>query len=168
MKAGDPLDDGTQIGPITTMAQQAKVLAYIEHGKAEGLTLLTGGGKPPHLDGCFIEPTVFIDVPVASWREEIFGPVLCIRTFETEAEAVALSNDSDFGLVATVVCGDEQQGFRVANAIEAGHIWINSPQAIFVQTSWGGFKASGIGRELGPWGMSSYLETKHITSRLRP
>ncbi len=166
---GDPLDEGTAIGPITMKAQHDKVLAYIERGKAEGLSLIAGGGKPAGLDGWFIEPTIFTDVPTTSalWREEIFGPVLCIRTFETEAEAVALANDCDFGLVATVVSGDEEQANRVADAIEAGHVWINSPQAIFVQTSWGGFKASGIGRELGPWGMSSYLEVKHVTSRLK-
>ena len=167
---GDPLDEGTTIGPITMKAQRDKVLAYIERGKAEGLTLLAGGGKPADAgDGWFVEPTIFGDVPVTSalWREEIFGPVLCVRTFETEEEAITLANDCDFGLVATVVSGDDAQANRVANAIEAGHVWINSPQAIFVQTSWGGFKASGIGRELGPWGMSSYLEVKHVTSRLK-
>ena len=87
-------------------------------------------------------------------------------TFETEAQAVALANDSAFGLVATVMSGDEKQANRVADALEAGHVWVNSPQAIFVETSWGGFKASGIGRELGPWGMSSYLEIKHTTTRI--
>ncbi|UDF32267.1 UNVERIFIED_ORG: aldehyde dehydrogenase family protein (plasmid) [Roseateles sp. XES5] len=169
LKPGDPLDEGTAIGPITMKAQHDKVLAYIERGKAEGLTLLSGGGKPAGLEGWFVEPTIFADVPTTSalWREEIFGPVLCIRTFETEEEAVALANDCDFGLVATVVGGDDERANRVADAIEAGHVWINSPQAIFVQTSWGGFKASGIGRELGPWGMSSYLEVKHVTSRLK-
>lgn len=169
LKPGDPLDEGTAIGPITMKAQHDKVLAYIERGKAEGLTLLSGGGKPAGLEGWFVEPTIFVDVPTTSalWREEIFGPVLCIRTFETEEEAVALANDCDFGLVATVVGGDDERANRVADAIEAGHVWINSPQAIFVQTSWGGFKASGIGRELGPWGMSSYLEVKHVTSRLK-
>ena len=170
IRIGDPLDPETQMGPLVNKAQHDKVLAYIERGRAEGLTLLTGGGKPAHAgDGWFVEPTIFADVPTSSalWREEIFGPVLCMRTFGTEDEAIALANDCDFGLVATVVCGDDAQANRVADAIEAGHIWINSPQAIFVQTSWGGFKASGIGRELGPWGMSSYLEVKHVTSRLK-
>ena len=170
LKPGDPLDEGTTIGPITMKAQHDKVLAYIERGKAEGLTLLAGGGEPADAgDGWFIEPTIFGDVPTTSslWREEIFGPVLCVCTFETEEEAVALANDCDFGLVATVVSGDDAQANRVADSIEAGHVWINSPQAIFVETSWGGFKASGIGRELGPWGMSSYLEVKHVTSRLK-
>ncbi|GLS22438.1 betaine-aldehyde dehydrogenase [Labrys miyagiensis] len=169
IKPGNPLDEDTQIGPITMKAQHDKVLAYIEKGRASGLTLLTGGGKPESINGgWFIEPTIFTDVPTDSplWREEIFGPVLCIRTFDSEAEAIALANDSSFGLVGTVVSSDEATANRVADALEVGHVWINSPQMIFVETSWGGFKASGIGRELGPWGMSSYLEIKHTTTRL--
>ncbi len=169
LKPGDPLDPTTTIGPMTTKAQHAKVLGYAERGRSDRLRLLTGGGEPKEPGrGWFVEPTIFADVPAASplWREEIFGPVLCIRTFGSEAEAVALANDSDFGLVATVVGTDETRTERVADAMEAGHVWINSPQAIFVETSWGGFKASGIGRELGPWGLSSYLEVKHTTRRL--
>jgi betaine-aldehyde dehydrogenase len=106
-------------------------------------------------------------VPVSNplWREEIFGPVLSVQTFAKEAEAIALANDNEFGLVATVVGADEDRTNRVADSLEAGHVWINSPQAIFVETSWGGFKASGIGRELGPWGLASYLEVKHTTRR---
>ena len=136
----------------------------------EGLRLLIGGGRPKGVDrGWFVAPTIFTDVPTDSalWREEIFGPVLCTRTFANEAEAIALANDSDFGLVAT----DRRRATRaraerVADALEAGHVWINSPQAIFVETSWGGFKGSGIGRELGPWGLDAYLEVKHKTTRL--
>jgi betaine-aldehyde dehydrogenase len=168
LKAGDPLDPATTIGPITMRAQYEKILSYVARGKAEGLRLLTGGRRAVGMrHGWFIEPTIFTDVPVSSalWREEIFGPVLCVHTFDTEAEAIALANDSDFGLVATVISSDETQAVRVADALEAGHVWINSPQVIFVETSWGGFKASGIGRELGPWGMSAYLEVKHVTTR---
>jgi len=165
---GDPLAPATTIGPLTTSAQYNKVNDYIARGRAEGLKLVTGGGRPAGLErGWFIEPTIFDDVPVTSplWREEIFGPVLCVRTFQGEAEAIALANDSDFGLVATVVGADDARTTRVGDALEAGHVWINSPQTIFVETSWGGFKASGIGRELGPWGLSSYLEVKHTTRR---
>ena len=86
-----------------------------------------------------------------------------MRTFQNEAEAIALANDCDFGLVATVVGADAARTDRIADALEAGHVWINSPQTIFLETSWGGFKASGLGRELGPWGLSSYLEVKHTT-----
>jgi betaine-aldehyde dehydrogenase len=161
---GDPLDPITTMGPMTMQAQQAKVLSYIAQGKAAGLRLLTGGGAPEGA-GWFVEPTIFADVPTDSalWREEIFGPVLCSRTFSTEAEAIALANDSDFGLVATVVGADVTQCDRIADALEVGQVWINAPQAIFLETAWGGFKASGIGRELGPWGLSSYLDVKHIT-----
>lgn len=169
LRAGDPQSEETQLGPLTTNAQYRKVTGYIAKGRSEGLKLLTGGGRPrPHERGWFVEPTVFADVGVSSalWREEIFGPVLCIRTFEREPEAVALANDSTFGLVATIITSDEARADRVSKMLEVGHIWINSPQVIFVETSWGGFKASGIGRELGPWGLSAYVEVKHATTRL--
>ena len=91
--------------------------------------------------------------------------MLAVRGFEREAEALALANDSEFGLVATVVTADSARAERVAAAIDAGHVWINSAQVIFPQTAWGGFKASGIGRELGPWGLHSYTGVKHITLR---
>jgi betaine-aldehyde dehydrogenase len=165
---GDPMAPATTLGPLTTSAQYNKVNDYIARGRGEGLKLVTGGGRPVGLErGWFIEPTIFDDVPVSSplWREEIFGPVLCVRTFQGEAEAIALANDSEFGLVATVVGADDARTNRVADALEAGHVWVNSPQMIFVETSWGGFKASGIGRELGPWGLSNYLEVKHTTRR---
>jgi betaine-aldehyde dehydrogenase len=170
LKHGDSLDPATTMGPLTTKAQYDKVLDYIAKGKALGHRLITGGGKPGGINrGWFLEPTIFVDVPSSSplWREEIFGPVLCVQTFEREEEAIAFANDCDFGLVATIVSSDSVKAQRVADAVEAGHIWINSPQTIFVETSWGGFKASGIGRELGPWGLSAYLEVKHKTTRLQ-
>ncbi|MGE4253555.1 MAG: aldehyde dehydrogenase family protein, partial [Parvibaculaceae bacterium] len=166
---GDPLDPATTLGPLTTKAQYDKVMSYIARGKADGLDLILGGDRPEGLrTGWFIAPTIFGDVPVLSplWREEIFGPVLCVRSFASEDEAIALANDSDFGLVATVVTGDRERGERVADAIDTGLVWINSPQVIFVETSWGGFKASGVGRELGPWGLDAYLEVKHKTRRI--
>jgi betaine-aldehyde dehydrogenase len=169
LKPGDPLDPATNLGPLTTKAQRTKVLGYIAKGKAEGLKLLTGGGVPHGIGrGWFVDPAIFADVPRNStlWREEIFGPVLCVHTFDSEREAVDLANDSEFGLVATVVSRDEERAQRVARALQAGHVWINSPQTIFVETSWGGLKASGIGRELGPWGLSAYLEVKHVTQKL--
>lgn len=169
LSPGDPLDPATTMGPMTMQTQQSKVMSYIERGRSAGLKLLTGGGRPKGLDrGWFVAPTIFADVPTASplWREEIFGPVLCVRTFRGEAEAIALANDSDFGLAATIVGADAARAGRIADALEVGHVWINAPQAIFVETSWGGFKASGVGRELGPWGLSSYLAVKHTTRRL--
>ena len=170
LKHGDSLDPKTTMGPLTTRAQYDKVLDYIAKGKALGHKLVTGGGKPGGINrGWFLDPTIFADVPTTSplWREEIFGPVLCVQTFQSEEEAIALANDCEFGLVATIVSSDSAKAQRVADAVEAGHVWINSPQTIFVETSWGGFKASGIGRELGPWGLSAYLEVKHKTTRLQ-
>jgi len=167
LKVGSPFADGTEMGPLTTEAQYRKVLATFDRARDDGLRCLTGGHPLTQGEGLFVAPTIYADVPTdnAVWREEIFGPVLAVRTFESEAEAIALANDSDYGLVATVVSGDPARANRVAAQIDAGHIWINSLQVIFPHTAWGGFKASGIGRELGPWGLHSFLGVKHITAR---
>ncbi len=164
IRVDDAFADGVTMGPLTSAAQLQTVCSYIERGQEEGLNLLTGGKRIPRR-GYFFEPTIFIDVPTSSalWREEIFGPVLCVRTFATEADAIELANDSDYGLAATIVSGNEARAQRVARSLQAGHIWINGPQAVFPETSWGGFKRSGVGRELGPWGLSAYLEVKQIT-----
>jgi betaine-aldehyde dehydrogenase len=98
----------------------------------------------------------------ALWNEEIFGPVLCVRSFANEAEAVALANDSEFGLVASVLSSNVEAAERVANALQVGLVWINAPQVIFPQTAWGGYKQSSIGRELGPWGLQAFQEIKHV------
>jgi betaine-aldehyde dehydrogenase len=166
LKVGDPFADGVTMGPLTNATQLRTVLRYIEQGIDAGLTLLTGGKRVEGLTrGYFVEPTIFVNVPTDSllWRQEIFGPVLCVRTFGSESEAIALANDSDFGLAATIVTRDDARADRVSRALEAGHIWINSLQVVFPETSWGGFKRSGIGRELGPWGLDAYLEVKHVT-----
>ena len=166
LKLGDAFSEGVTMGPLTSAAQLKTVLAYIERGIAERLTLLTGGKRAADFGrGYFVEPTIFVDVPSTSvlWREEIFGPVLCVHTFATEEEAVELANDSDFGLAAGIITADADRAERVARVLEAGHIWINSLQVVFPETSWGGFKRSGIGRELGPWGLDAFLEVKHIT-----
>jgi betaine-aldehyde dehydrogenase len=155
------------MGPLTTEPQYRKVLATFERARNDGLRCLTGGHALTQGEGFIVAPTIYADVPAdnAVWREEIFGPVLAARTFESEAEAIALANDSDYGLVATVVSGDSARADRIAAQLDAGHVWINALQAIFPQTAWGGFKASGIGRELGPWGLHSFLGVKHITVR---
>jgi betaine-aldehyde dehydrogenase len=166
LKLGDAFTEGVGMGPITSAAQLRTVLRYIDRGVSEGLTVLTGGKRAAGFErGYFVEPTIFVDVPSASalWREEIFGPVLCVRTFLTEEEGIELANDSDFGLAAGIITRDAARAERVANALQAGHIWVNSLQVVFPETSWGGFKRSGIGRELGPWGLEAYLEVKHVT-----
>ncbi|CAO3427199.1 aldehyde dehydrogenase family protein [Azospirillum doebereinerae] len=165
LRLGPGLDPETTMGPMTTEAQHRKVLAAIRRGVADGATLVTGGGIPAErTEGWFVEPTIFTDVALDSalWREEIFGPVLCVRPFRDEAEAVRLANDSAFGLVATVVTGDDARAERVAAALEVGVAWIDCPQMVFVEASWGGYRRSGIGRELGPWGLEAFQEIKHV------
>lgn len=167
IRAGDPFSEGVTMGPLTSAGQLARVMHYIQRGRDEGLTLLTGGQRVARR-GYFVEPTIFSDVPTTShlWREEIFGPVLCSRSFKSEQEAIDLANDSQYGLAAGIITADAAKAQRVAKALDAGHIWINSLQVVFPETSWGGFRRSGIGRELGPWGLESYLEVKHITQPL--
>ncbi|AOV16533.1 aldehyde dehydrogenase [Acidihalobacter aeolianus] len=166
IKVGDGQEAGTLLGPLVSETQYQRVLGYIDIGLAEGATLLTGGRRPAGLEqGYFLEPTVFVDVrrEMRIWREEIFGPVLAVMTFGDEAEALALANDSDFGLAAAVMSADLERCERVSRALRAGIVWINCSQPTFTQAPWGGFKLSGIGRELGRWGLQNYLEVKQIT-----
>jgi betaine-aldehyde dehydrogenase len=164
LRVGNPLQEEVDMGPLTSQAQWLKVASYFATAREEGLECLAGG-KALEREGWFVSPTLYVDVPDSSrlWGEEIFGPVLCARRFASEAEAIAQANDSRFGLVATVCSADLERAERVADALEVGHVWINSVQAVFVETSWGGTKGSGIGRELGPWGLSGYQSVKHVT-----
>jgi betaine-aldehyde dehydrogenase len=166
---GDPFASGVQMGPLVNRAQLERVRGHIEQGIADGARLVTGGGRPAGVpeQGFFIAPTIFANVPSTSalWRDEIFGPVLCFREFDTEQEAVELANDSEYGLVATVVTADEARGERFARALEAGVVWVNAPQLIYPQTSWGGYKRSSIGRELGPFGLAAFQEIKQVLTR---
>jgi betaine-aldehyde dehydrogenase len=164
MRVGNPLTEEVEMGPLSSDAQWRKVGEYFAIAQEENLNCLAGGTTLDR-QGWFVAPTLYVDVPTDSrlWVEEIFGPVLCARQFDSEAEAIALANDSRFGLVATVASADLQRAERVAEALEVGHVWINSIQAVFVETSWGGTKGSGIGRELGPWGLASYQSVKHVT-----
>lgn len=165
IRVADPFAEDVEMGALINRAQYQRVLGHIQRGIDEGARLLCGGARPANMEkGFFIRPTVFTDVPLGSalWNEEIFGPVLCVRRFATEAEAIALANDSDFGLVASVVSANAEAAERVANALQAGLVWINAPQVIFPQTAWGGYKQSSIGRELGPWGLAAFQEIKHV------
>jgi betaine-aldehyde dehydrogenase len=166
---GDPFSPGVQMGPLTSGAQYERVSRAIAEGRASGARLVAGGTSPlsPGQPGYFLRPTIFTDVPAESplWRDEIFGPVLCVRAFDTEDEAIAAANDTRYGLVATVATRDTARGERVAAALEAGVVWLNAPQVIFPQTSWGGYKQSSLGRELGPFGLAAYQEIKQV---LRP
>lgn len=165
IRVADPFDPNVEMGALVNQAQYQRVLGHIDRGLSAGAKLIYGGNRPADLPrGYFLQPTIFVDVPLDSalWCEEIFGPVICVRSFSSEAEAIALANDSQFGLVASVVTRDGEAADRVANALQAGVVWINAPQVIFPQTAWGGYKQSSIGRELGPWGLQAFQEIKHV------
>lgn len=167
IRIGNGLDEGTLLGPLVSKGQYEKVLAAIERGKAEGATVAGGGKRPAGLDtGYFLEPTILTDMAEDSfvWKEEIFGPVVCVKPFKQEADAIRMANDSRFGLAAAVMSKDRGRCERVARAFRAGIVWINCSQPTFTEAPWGGYKQSGIGRELGRWGLSNYLEVKQITS----
>ena len=163
---GNGLTPGTLLGPLVNQGQYEDVLRHIARAVEQGATVATGGKRPAgHETGFYLEPTILTDVALDSdaWVEEIFGPVVCIRPFDTEAEAISLSNDSRFGLAAAVMSADDARCERVARAFRAGIVWINCSQPTFTEAPWGGYKQSGIGRELGRWGLDNYLETKQIT-----
>ena len=161
---GDPLDKATQIGPLVSAAQRARVLGYIEKGRDSGARLTTGGGAPPDQPlGWFVEPTVFVDVdnamPIA--RDEIFGPVLCVLPYADDDEAIAIANDSDYGLGGTVWTADPERGAALAARMRTGSVGINH-YALDVAGPFGGVKASGLGRELGPEGLAPYVALKSV------
>ncbi len=161
----DPLAEGTDLGPLTSVKQRDAVQRYMDIADQEGLTVVRDGKhRTLPAQGYFLAPTLYRDVPVESrlWKEEIFGPVLCGRSVASEAEAIQLANDSDYGLAATVISGDPERAKRIGRQLKTGSIWYNSEQLVLPETAWGGFKRSGIGRELGPWGLSAYLEVKHV------
>ncbi|WP_323160777.1 aldehyde dehydrogenase family protein [Pseudomonas fluorescens] len=169
IRVADPFDPEVEMGALVNQAQYQRVLGHIDRGLSAGAKLICGGNRPADLPrGYFLQPTIFTEVPLDSalWCEEIFGPVICVRSFATQAEAIALANDSQFGLVASVVTRNAETADRVANALQAGLVWLNAPQVIFPQTAWGGYKQSSIGRELGPWGLSAFQEIKHVIRAL--
>ncbi|WLH38464.1 aldehyde dehydrogenase family protein [Pseudomonas sp. FP2196] len=169
IRVAEPFDPDVEMGALVNQAQYQRVLGHIDRGLSAGAKLICGGNRPADLPhGYFLQPTVFTDVPLDSalWCEEIFGPVLCVRRFSSETEAIALANDSQFGLVASVVTRNTETADRVANALQAGLVWLNAPQVIFPQTAWGGYKQSSIGRELGPWGLAAFQEIKHVIRAL--
>ena len=166
LQVGDPLDEATQIGPLVAKRQQERVFGYLEAGKAAGAKAVVGGnGMPSHLDkGWYVEPTVFRDVTndMKIAREEIFGPVLSVIPYDDEAQAIKIANDSDYGLCGSVWTTDSEHGAAVAAQVRTGVVAINSSMILDFNAPFGGFKQSGIGRELGPEGIDPYTEYQSI------
>jgi aldehyde dehydrogenase (NAD+) len=161
---GDPLDPATECGPLVAERQRDRVESYIAKGREEGATLVVGGGRPAGLDrGWYVEPTLFADVDnsMTIAQEEIFGPVLSLIPYDGEDEAVAIANDSDYGLSGSVYTADPGRGLEIAKRVRTGTYAVNNIGMDF-GAPFGGFKSSGVGRELGPEGLQAYLEDKSI------
>jgi aldehyde dehydrogenase (NAD+) len=164
LAVGDPLDMATDIGPVVSARQRERVLGYIEDGKRSGAKLIAGGGVPAGQPrGWFVEPTVFADVDNSARiaQEEIFGPVLAVIPYDSDDQAIALANDSEFGLAGTVWSTDNERATEVAREIHTGTVGINDYQ-LDMGAPFGGVKASGIGRELGPEGLDEFFSLKSI------
>jgi betaine-aldehyde dehydrogenase len=173
IRLGVGLDDTTETGALISADHRAKVEAYVAGALADGARLVAGGRRPdePELQaGFFYRPTVIADVrrEMRIIREEVFGPVLTVEPFTTEDEAVALGNDTTYGLAGAVWTADAGRGERVAARLRHGTVWINDFNVYLPQAEWGGYKRSGIGRELGPSGLDEYRETKHIWRNTSP
>jgi aldehyde dehydrogenase (NAD+) len=165
LKVGDALDDTTEVGPLVAERQRDRVEGYLEAGRAEGARVVVGGGRPSDLDhGWFVEPTVFanVDNDMKIAREEIFGPVLSVIPYDGEDQAVRIANDSDYGLCGSVWTADPSHGEQVAARVRTGVVAINSSTILDFNSPFGGFKQSGLGRELGPEGLGPYTELQSI------
>lgn len=169
IRLGDPLDEATQMGPLVSGAQLAKVLGYIETAKAEGATLVCGGGQAG-AEGAFVQPTVFADVTddMTIAREEVFGPVMAVLDFDSEDEAVARANATEFGLAAGVFTADITRAHRVIAALQAGTCWINAYNLTPVEMPFGGSKLSGVGRENGHAAVEHYSQVKSVYVGMGP
>lgn len=166
LPVGDPLDPATYIGPLVSSKQRQRVESYIELGKASGATLAAGGGRPDRDKGWFVEPTVFAGVDNDSKiaREEIFGPVLSVIPYDDVEHAITLANDSEYGLGGTIWTSDQEKGLDIARRVETGSVGINFYD-MDAGAPFGGVKSSGLGRELGPEGLTPYFALKSIYLR---
>jgi len=167
IRVGDGLDGSTEMGPLVSERQRDRVAEYVEIGKREGATLLCGGAR---LDrpGWYFQPTIFTDTKPAMRivQEEIFGPVLVVQRFRDEDEAIRLANDTQYGLAGAVFTSDGARAQRVVRKLRAGITWINTYHPTYNEAPWGGYKRSGIGRELGTYGYDAYTEVKQINVNL--
>ncbi|GAA5174674.1 MULTISPECIES: aldehyde dehydrogenase [Halomonadaceae] len=167
IRLGDPRRDDTEMGPVANPVQHERVLGFIERARRDGATLKVGGRAPDSAAlqaGCFVEPTVFTGVAPDSElaREEVFGPVLAIIPFDSEDEAVAIANGTDYGLVAGVWTRDLARAHRVVGRLRVGSVWINTYRASAAQAPFGGVKASGFGRERSHHALNEYLDIKNV------
>jgi betaine-aldehyde dehydrogenase len=164
IKLGPPLDRETKMGPLVSKEQYDRVTSYLDLGKKEAKVAI-GGARPKQFGkGYYVEPTIFYDVDNSARiaREEIFGPVASVIPFDAEADAIRIANDTPYGLAAAVWTRDIYKAFRIVKSLRAGIVWVNHMQPTYVEAPWGGYKQSGFGRELGPWGLEEYLETKQV------
>ena len=164
IRLGPPLERETKMGPLVSKDQFDRVRSYQELGKKEA-KLAAGGGRPASMPrGYYVEPTIFYDVDNSARiaQEEIFGPVAAVIPFADEAEALRIANATPYGLAAAIWSRDIFKALRMVKALRAGIVWVNHMQPTYVEAPWGGFKQSGFGRELGPWGIEEYLETKQV------
>ncbi|EGD41519.1 betaine-aldehyde dehydrogenase [Nocardioidaceae bacterium Broad-1] len=173
IRLGGPFDDKAETGPLISLPHLEKVAAYVEAGVAEGAVLRCGGARltdPEYAAGYFFPPTVLdrCTAGMSVLRDESFGPVLTVETFRTEEEALALANDTIFGLAGGVWTSDADRARRIAAGLRAGTVWINDFHPYVPQAEWGGFKQSGVGRELGMAGLDEYRETKHVWHNTTP
>jgi betaine-aldehyde dehydrogenase len=165
LKVGDALDPATEVGPLVAERQRDRVENYIRIGQEEGAKVAVGGGRPEGIDkGWFVEPTVFVDVDnsMRIAQEEIFGPVLSVIPYDDDADAVKIANDSDYGLCGAVYGQDAERGLGIARQIRTGTYMVNSNIPIDFSSPFGGYKASGVGREFGEEGLELFLEKKTI------
>jgi 5-carboxymethyl-2-hydroxymuconic-semialdehyde dehydrogenase len=165
IRVGAPSHPATEVGALIHPAHYERVMSYVQAGVEEGARLVAGGHRPAHLPaGNYLAPTVFADVrpDMRIFREEIFGPVVCVSPFDTEADAIRLANDTRYGLAAYIWTRDLRRAHRVAHAVEAGMIWLNSHNVRDLRTPFGGVKASGVGHEGGQHSLDFYTESRIV------